>query len=779
MNVDGQKIPDSFQTRQHYYQVDPLNNLKTTVLNSTRTPDTLLSSKTTGNNMFAALSSSNGPSYNANSSEIPFIKLPSSYLDRPHPTIPQTHSQLNLQPGQFDISKNRGDIVSYRNCQLCQSITNGIRQKFDQIIQNPANEVCSTQSRNTTASPCARNILTSSSQPQTQVSIRGPVAPNTPQPLPSSPVLNSSIRDERIPYYLLKPQNKLNSYKLHLPNTDASSTNLPQRGPSFHQDIEPPHLDITSFSSRFNMAALPSRSPLSQDYSNKSATRSYMLDYQRDIPTPQSPESPGTHLFSSNPPPSGVNHSLTNPNYFRVQSNKDSCISDQTYERPTPNNPYSNNSLSQTRLDYPTQTHHIPTPYSPYLHSSLSLNRLDRPSETCQTPASYDYYHYNSFLQNHIFNSNQTYQIRNPYNPNLYNSLGQNRITNPVQTHQVPTSYNPNLYNSLSQNRIDNLVQTNQVPTFYNPNICNSLGQTRIDNAVQTHPAPTSYNTNLYNSLSQNCIANLVQTHQVPTFYNPNLCNSLGQTRIDNAVQTHPAPTSYNSNLYNSLSHDRFARPISQFSPMSTRYAHTSLPNSFQTGPNTSVSKPADTSKATLLRQVQDYIRNKNNKSGFGRQCPDVSRYNTTTLLGSAIPHTDLSTNQPTLMELQSGVIPSNPADQPNDASVPLMRTGEPTNLQTISNQRSGTPSGDSTSVPSAQSSLVQRNPNDDRETVLKLTPSGRSSNKVEQDAGDVPICVIVLSDDDDPSSNDSHRLVIDCSSVSPRSPTTASSSFI
>lgn len=726
MNVNGQKIPDSFQTRQRYYQVDPLNNLKTTVLNSTRTPDTLLSSKTTGNNMFAALSSSNGPSYNANSSEIPFIKLPSSFLDRPHPTIPQTHSQLNLQPGQFDISKNRDDIVSYRNCQLCQSVTNGIRQKFDQIIQNPANEMCSTQSRNTTASPCARNILTSNSQPQRQVSIRGLVPTNTPQPLPSSPVLNSSIRDEQIPYYLLKPQNKLNSYKLNLPNTDASSTNLPQRGSSFHQYIKPPHLDITSSSSRFNMAALPSRSPLSQDYSNKSATCSYMLDYQRDIPTPQSPVSPGTHLFPSNPPPSGVNHSLTNPNYFRVQSNKDSCISDQTYERPTPNTPYSNNSLSQTRLDYPTQTHHLPTLYSPYLHSSLSLNRLDHPIETCQTPASYDYYHYNSFLQNHIFNSNQTYQIRNPYNPNLYNSLGQNRITNPVQTHQVPTSYNPNLYNSLSQNPI----------------------------------------------------ANLVQTHQVPTFYNPNICNSLGQTRIDNAVQTHPAPTSYNTNLYNSLSHDRFARPISQFPPMSTRYAHPSLPNSSQTGPNTPVSKPPDTSKATLLRLVQDYIRNKNNKSGFGRQCPDVSRHNTTTLLGSAIPHTDLSTNQPTLKELHSGVIPSNLADQPNDASAPLMRTGEPTNLQTISNQRSGTPSGDSTSVPSAQSSLVQRNPNDDRETVLKLTPSGQSSNKVEQDAGDVPICVIVLSDDDDPSSNDSHRLVIDCSSVSPRSPTTTSSSF-
>lgn len=721
MNVDGQKIPDSFQTRQRYYRADPLNNLETTVLNSTRTPDALLRSKTTGNNMFAALSSSNGPSYNANSSEIPFIKLPSSYLNRPHPTIPQTHSQLNLQPGQFDISKNRGDIVLYRNCQLCQSITNGIRRNFDQIIQSPANEMCSTQSRNTTASPCGRNILTSSCQPQRQVSIRGPVPTNMPKPLPSSPVLNSSISDEWIPYYLLKPQNKLNSYKLHLPNTDGSSTNLPQRGSSFHQDIEPPQLDITSSSSRFNMAALPSRSPLSQDYSNKSATLSYMLDYQRDIPTPQSPESPGIHLFSSNPPPSGANHSLTNPNYFHVQSNKDSCISDQTYQRPTPNNPYSNNSLSQTRLDYPTQTHHIPTPYSPYLRSSLSLNRLDHPIETCQTPASYDYYRYNSFLQNHIFNSNQTYQIRNPYNPNLYNSLGQNRITNPVQT----------------------------------------------------QPAPTSYNSNLYNSLSQNCIANLVQTHQVPTFYNPNLCNSLGQTRIDNAVQTHPAPTSYNS-----LSRDRFARPISQFPPMSTRYAHTSLPNSFQTGPNTPVSKPPDTSKATLLRLLQDYIRNKNNKSGFGRQCPDVSRCNTTTLLGSALPHTDLSTNQPTLIELQSGVIPSNPADQPNDASIPLMRTGEPTNLQTISNQRSGTPSGDSTSVPSAQSSLVQRNPNDDRETVLKLTPSGRSSNKVEQDAGDVPICVIVLSDEDGPSSNDSHRLVIDCSSVSPRSPTTASSSF-
>lgn len=721
MNVDGQKIPDSFQTRQTYFRVDPLNNLETTVLNSTRTPDALLSSKTTGNNMFAGLSSSNGPSYNANSSEIPLIPLPLSYLDRLHPTIPQTHSQLNLQPGQFDISKNRGDIVSYRNCQLCQSITNGIRRNFDQIIRNSANEVCSTQSRNTTASPCGRNILTSSSQPQRQVSIREPVPTNTPKPHPSSPVLNSSIRDERIPYYLLKPQNKLNSYKLHLPNTDGSSTNVPQRGSSFHQDIEPLHLDITSSSSRFNMAALPSRSPLLQDYSDKSATLSYMLDYQRNIPTPQSPESPGTHLFSSHPPPSGVNHSLTNPNYFRVQSNKDSCISDQSYQRPTPNNPYSNNSLSQTRLDYPTQTHHIPTPNSPYLHSSLSLNRLYHPIETCQTPAFYDYYRYNSFLQNHIFNSNQTYQIRNPYNPNLYNSLGQNRITNPVQTHQVPTSYNPNLYNSLSQHHI----------------------------------------------------ANLVQTHQVPSFYNTNICNSLGQTRVDNAVQTHPAPTSYNSNMYNSLSHDRLARPISQFPPMSTRYAHTSPPNSFQTGPNTPVSKPP-----TLLRLVQDYIRNKINKSEFGRQYPDVSRYDTTTLLGSAIPHTDLSTNQPTLIELQSGVIPSNPADQRNVASVPLMRTGEPTNLQTISNQRSGTPSGDSTSVPSAQSSLVQRNPNDDRETVLKLTPSGRSSNKVEQDAGDVPICVIVLSDDDDSSSNDSHRLVIDCSSVSPRSPTTASSSF-
>lgn len=715
MNVDEQKIPDSFQTRQRYYQVDPLNNLETTVLNSNRTPDALLSSKTTGNNMFAASSSSNGPPWNANSSEIPFIELPSSYLDRPHPTIPQTHSQLNLQPGQFDISKNRGDIVSYRNCQLCQSITNGTRRDFDQIIQNPANEMCSTQSRNTTASSCGRNILTSSSQPQRHVSTRGPVPTNTPKPLPSSPVLNSSISD------LLKPQNKLNSYKLHLPNTDASSNNLPQRGSSFHQDIERiPHLDITSSASRFNMVALPSRSPLSQDYSNKCATLSYMLDYQRDIPTPQSPESPGTRLFSSNPPPSGVNHSLTNPNYFRVQSNKDSCISDQTYQRPTPNNPYSYNSLSQTRLEYPTQTHHIPTPNN--LHSSLSLNRLDHPIETCQTPPSYDYYRYNSFLQNHIFNSNQTYQITNPYNPNLYNSLGQNRMTNPVQTHQVPTSYNPNLYNSLSQNRI----------------------------------------------------ANLVQTHQVPSF-----CNSLGQTRIDNAFQTHPAPTSYNPNLYNSLSHDRFARPISQFPPMSTRYAHTPLPNSFQTGPNTPVAKPPDTSKAKLLRLVQDYIRNKNNKSGFGRQCPDVSRYNTTALLGSAKPPTDLSTNQPTLIELQSEVIPSNPADQPNDASVPLMRTGEPTNLQTISNQRSGTPSGDSTSVQSAQSYLVQRNPNDDRETVLKLTPSGRSSNKVEEDAGDVPICVIVLSDDDDdPSSNDSDRLVIDCSSVSPRSPTTASSSF-
>lgn len=694
MNVDGQKIPDSFQIRQHYYRVDPLNSLETTVLNSTRTSDSLLSSKTTGNNMFAASSSSNGPSWNANSSQIPFIELPSSYLDRPHPTIPQTHSQLILQPGQFDISKNRGDIVSYRNCQLCQSITNGTRRDFDQIIQNPANEMCSTQSRNTTASSCGRNILTSSSQPQRQVSTRGPVPTNTPKPLPYSPVLNSSISD------LLKPQNKLNSFKLHLPNTDASSTNLPQRGSSFHQDIERiPHLDMTSSASRFNMAALPSRSPLSQDYSNKSATLSYMLDYQRDIPTPQSPESPGTHLFSSNPPPSGVNHSLTNPNYFRVQSNKDSCTSDQTYQRPTPNNPYSYKSLSQTRLEYPTQTHHIPTPYN--LHSSLSLNRLDHPIETCQTPASYDYYRYNSFLQNHIFNSNQTYQITNPYNPNLYNSLGQNRITNQVQTHQVPS------------------------------------------------------------------------------FYNPNICNSLGQTRIDNAVQTHPAPTSYNPNLYNSLSHDRFARPISQFPPMSTRYAHTSLPNSFRTGPNTPVSKPPDTSRATLLQLLQNYIRHKNNKSGFGRQCPDVSRYNATTLLGSAIPHTDLSTNQPTLIELQSGVIPSNPADQPNDASVPLMRAGEPTNLQTISNQRSGTPSGDSTSVPSAQSSLVQRNPNDDRETVLKLTPSGRSSNNVEEDAGDVPICVIVLSDDDDdPSSNDSDRLVIDCSSVSPRSPTTASSSF-
>lgn len=721
MNVDGQKIPDNFQTRQRYYRVDPMNNLETTILNSTPTPDALLSSKTTGNNM-AALSSSNGPSYNANSSEIPIIKLPSSCLDRPHPTIPQTHSQLNLQPGQFDISKNRGDIVSYRNCELCQSINNGIPRNFEQIIQNPANEMCSTQSRNTTASPCGRNILPSSSQPQGQVSIRGPVQTNTPKPLPS---LNSSISDEWMPYYLLKPQNKLNSYKLHLPNTDGSSTNLPQRGSSFHQDIEQPHLDITSCSSRFNMAALPSRSPLSQDYSDKSATLSYMLDYQRNIPTPQSPESPGTHLFSSNTPSSGVNHSLTNPNYFRVQSNKDSCISDQTYQRPTPNNPYSNNSLSQIRRDYPTQTYHIPTPYSPYLHSSLSLNRLDHPIETCQTPASYDYYRYNSFLRNHIFNSNQTYQIRNPYNPNLYNSLGQNRITNPVQTHQVPTSYNPYLYNSLSQN----------------------------------------------------CIANLVQTHQVPTSYNPNLCNSLGQTRIDNAVQTHPAPTSYNSNLYNSLSYDRFACPISQFPPKSTRYAHTTLPNSFQTGPKTPVSKPPDTSRATFLRLVQDYIRNKNNKSGFGRQCSDVSRNNTTTLLGSAIPHSDLSTNQPTLIELQSGVIPSNPPDQPNDASVPLMRTGELTNLQTISNQRSGTPPGDSTSVP-AQSSLVQRNPNDDRETVLKLTPSGRSSNKVEQDAEDVPICVIVLSDDDDSSSNDSHRLVIDCSSVSPRSPTTASSSF-
>lgn len=702
MNVDGQKIPDSFQTRQRYYRVDPLNNLETTVLSSTRTPDALRSSKTTGNNMFAALSSTNGPSYNANSSEIPIIDLPSSYLDRPHPTIPQTHSQLNLQPGQFDISKSRGDIVSYRNCQLCQSITNGIRRHVDQIIQNPANEMCSTQSKNTTASPCGLNILTSSSQPQRQVSVRGPVPTNTSKPLPSSPVLNSSISDEWIPYYLLKPQNKLNSNKLHLPSTDASSNNLPQRGSSFHQDIEPPHLDITSSSSRFNMAALPSRSPLSQDYSNKSATLSYMLDYKRDIPTPQSTESPGTHLFSSNPPPSGINHSLSNPNYFRVQSNKDSCISDQTYQRLTPNNPYSYNSLSQTRLDYPTQTHHIPTPYSPYLHSSLSLNRLDHPIETGQTPASYDYYRYNSFLQNHIFNSNQTCQITNPYNPNLYNSLGQNRITNPVQTHQVPTSYNPNLYNSLSQNRIANLAQT------------------------------------------------------------------------------HPAPTSYNPNLYNSLSHDRLARPISQFPPMSTRYAHTPLPNSFQTGPNTPVSKPPDTSKATLLRLLENYTRNKNNKSGFGRQCPDVSRYNTTALLGSAIPHTDLSTNQPTLIELHSGVIPSNPADQPNDASVPLMRTGESTNLQTISNQRSGTPSGDSTSVPSAQSSSVQRNPNDDRETVLKLTPSGRSSNKVEQDAGDVPICVIMLSDDDDDdsSSNDSHRLVIDCSSVSPRSPTTASSSF-
>lgn len=673
MNVDGQKIPDSFQTRQRYYRVDPLNNnLETTVLNSTPTPDALRSSKTTGNNMFAALSSSNGPSYNANSSEIPFIELPSSYLDRPHPTIPQTHSQLNLQPGQFDISKYRGDIVSYRNCQLCQSITNGIRRHVDQIIQNPANEMCSTQSRNTTTSPCGRNILTSSSQPQRQVSIREPVPTNTSKPLPSSPVLNSSISE---PYYLLKPQNKLNSYKLHLPNTDASSNNLPQRGFSFHQDIEPPHLEITSSPSRFNMAALPSRSPLSQDYSNKSATLSYKLDYQRDIPTPQSPESSGTHLFSSNPPPSGVNHSLTNRNYFRVQSNKDSCASVQTYQRPTPNNPYSHNSLSQTRLDYATQTHHIPTPYSPYLHSSLSLNRLDRPIETCQTPASYDYYRYNSFLQNHIFNSNQICQITNPYNPNLYNSLGQNRITNPVQTH--------------------------------------------------------------------------------------------------------PAPTSYNPNLYNSLSHDRFARPISQFPPMSTRYAHTPLPNSFQTGPNTPLSKPPDTSKATLHRQLQNYTRNQNNKSEFGRQCPDVSRYNTTALLDSAIPHTDLSTNQPTLIELQSEVIPSNPADQPNDASVPLMRTGEPTNLQTISNQRSGTPSGDSTSVPSAQSSSVQRNPNDDRETVLKLTPSGRSSNKVEQDAGDVPICVIMLSDDDDDdsSSNDSHRLVIDCCNVSPRSPTTASSS--
>lgn len=715
MNVDGQKIPDSFQTRQNYYRVDPLNNLETTVLNSTRTPDALLSSKTTGNSMLATLSSSNGPSNNANSSENPYFKLPSSCLDRPHPTIPQTHSQLNLQPGQFDISKNRGDIVSYRNCALCQSITNGIRHNFDQLIQNPANEMCSTQSRNTTASPFGRNILPSSSQPQRQVSIRGPIPSNTPKPLPSSPVLNSSISDEWIPYYLLKPQNKLNSFKPHLPNTDGSSTNLPQRGSSFHQDIEPPHLDKTSSSSRFNMAALPSRSPLSQDYSNKSATLSYMLDYQRNIPTPQSPESPGTHLFSSNPPPSGVNHSLTNPNYFHVQSNKDSCISDQTYQRPTPNNPYSNNSLSQTRLDNPTQTHHIPTPYSPYLHSSLS--RLDNPIETCQTPASYDYYRYSSFLQNHIFNLNQTYLIRNPYNPN--NSLDQNRITNPVQTYQVPTSYNPNLYNSLSQNRIANLVQTHQVPTFYNPNICNSLGQTRIDNAVQKHSAPTSYN---------------------------------------------------------SLSHDRFARPISQFPPKSTRYAYTSLPNSFQTGPNTPVSKPPDTSKATLLRLVQDYIRN--NKSGSGRQCPDVSRHNTTTLLGSTIPHTDLSTNQPTLIDLQSGIIPSNPPDQPNDASVPLMRTGEPTNLQTNSNQRSGTPSGDSTSVPSEQSSLVQRNPNDDRETVLKLTPSGRSSNKVEQDAGDVPICVIVLSDDDDPSSNDSHRLVIDCSSVSPRSPITASSSL-
>lgn len=664
MNVDEQKIPDCYQARQRYYRFD-----------------------------------SN--------------ELPSSHLDRPHPTSPPTYSHINLQPRQFDISNYRGGIVSYRNCQQCKNLTNGISRSFDRIIQKPANEMLTTQSRSTcTACPYGRNVLTSSSfQPQRQVSIRGRFPINTPKPLPSSLLLRSSITGEWIPYYPLKARNKPNSNKLHIQNPDVSSTTPQQHGSSFHQDIEPPRLDITSSSSRFNMAALTSRFPLSNEYSNRSATLSYTLDYQRDIPSPQSPESPGTRLISYNPPPSGVDLPLTYP----YQYNDDSFIADQTYQRPTP--------------------------YTPHSHNSLSQNHFDHPIETRQVPVPYNTYRYNSFPQNRTANPIQSHQITNPYNPNLYNSLGQNRIANPDQTHQVPTYYNPNLYNSLGQNRIANQDQTHQVPTSYNP-----------------------YR---YNSLGQNLIANQVQTHQVPT-YNPYRYNSVGQNRIANQVQTHPVPTSHNPHRYNSSSQTRLARPIAQCPPTTTPSAHAPLPNIFRTGPNTPISQQPDTTMASPVLP-----QNKNNQSGSGHQGSDASRYRSTTTapLDSALPNYNLSTHQPTPIEVPPACIPANSAYRPNDTSVPV----EPLNLKTICSQRFGTP----TSVPSAQSSSVQCNLNSDRETVLKLTPSERSSSssKVahEQDTGDV----VVLSDDNDSSSNDSHKLVIDCDSVSPRSPTTASSSFI
>lgn len=620
MNVDEQNIPDCYQTRQRYYRVGSSN------------------------------------------------EHPSSHLGRPHPTIPPTYSQLNqLQPRQLDISNYRGGIVSYRNCQQCQSLSNGISRS------TPANEMFTTQSRNTcNACPYGRNVLTSSFQPQRQVSIRGRFPINTPKPPPSSLLLKSSITGEWIPYYPLKARDKPNSNKLHIQNPDVSSTK-PLYGSSLHQDIEPPRLDITSSSSRLNMAALTSRFPLSNEYSNRSATLSYTLDYQRDIPSPQSPESPGTRLFSSNPPPSGVDLPLT----YQYEA-------DQTYQRPTPYTPHSYNSLSQNRLDHSIETNHMPTHYNLNCHSSLSQNRLYHPIETRQVPVPYNTYRYNSFPQNRIANPIQSHQITNPYNPNLYNSLGQNRIANPDQTHQVPTYYNPNLYNSLGQNRIANQVPTHQVPASYNPSRHNSLAQNRISNLVQAHPVPTPRKPRRYNSLSQ--------------------------TR-------------------------RAQRP-----PLLTPSTRAPLPN-------TPVSHKPDTTSSLVLRQ------NKNNQSGSGRQRPDAT---TTAPLDSALPHYNLSARQPTPIGVSPACIPADPAYRPNDTSVP----GEPTNLQTICSQRSATP----TPVPS---SLVQCNLNSGRETVLKLTRSERSSSK--ETAGHV---VIVLSDDNDSSSNDSHKLVIDYDSVSPRSPT-------
>lgn len=681
MNVDEQKIPGCFQTRQSYNQVDFVNKSEATVVNSTRSPDASLSAKSTGNNV--SLSASNGPSYNVNSSEQFLNVHPSSHPDRSQrflqPTSPSIYSQQNLQPGQFDISKYRGDIVSYRNCQPCQSLTNNT--DVDILKQRPNNEIYTSQSRSRpirSACPYGRNVLTSSSHPQRSVIIRGTIPIDTLERLPSSVLLKSSISGKWIPYYPRIFHNRPNSSKLHIPNTDISSTNPQQHGSGFHQDIERPGLDITSSPSRFNMAALPSSSPFSHDYSNKSTTISYTLDYLRDRPSPQSPESPGIPLFSSNTPHSGVYNPLANPNYFRLQSNEDSRIGDQTFQRPTPYDPYCYNSLSQNRLDHPIQTHQLPT-------------------------------HHNSYR---------------------YNSLGQNHIANPVQIHQVPTSYNPCRYNSLGQNHITNSVQTHQVPTYYNPYRYNSSGQNHISNPVQTHQVPTSYNPCRYNSLSQN----------------------------------------------------RLARPIAQLPPSSTRYAHTPLPNSSPTGPKTTILQTLNTDKQSSAIHLlfQNDFTNKNHQSGFGQQWPDVSRYRYNNTAdypnGSVLTHTNFSTNQPPPIELSSAVIPANPVDQPNDdTSLPLVRRDEPTNLQTICNKRSET----SSSVPSAQSSLVQRNLNNYRETVLKLKSSDRSSNIIEQDATDVPICVVVLSDDKDSSSNDSHKLVIDYDSASPRSPTTDSSNLV